>query len=145
MRFLYNGRKVPCQSLLCPWPPCCPSRTRTACPPPSARASSMAAGCTSAIPPRRLRTHTRRGSSPGEKFDEWEGKGLTHPEKLLSSRDAEFAEDRTIVVRYFLPLREFVTVEKSPNSPFLMFLVATRNISLPMLILTVFGLQSLLK
>ena len=73
----------------------------------------MAAGCTLAIPPRRLRTHTRRGSSPGEKFDEWEGKGLTHPEKLLSSRDAEFAEDRTIVVGYLLPLREFVTVEKS--------------------------------
>ena len=73
------------------------------------------------------------------------GKGkVTHPEELFSCRDTQLAENRTIVVCNLLPLREFVSRENS-HSPFLMFLVVTRNISLPMLILTVFGLQSLLK
>ena len=70
---------------------------------PSERASWTAAGCTSATPPRKLRTHKRKGSSPVDgKFHLKRDKSVPHPEELLSSQDTKLAEDGTIVVCHLL-------------------------------------------
>ena len=70
---------------------------------PSERASWTAAGCTSATPPRKLRTHKRKGSSPIKgKFHLKIEKSLPHPEELLSSQDTKLAEDGTIIVCHLL-------------------------------------------
>ena len=70
---------------------------------PSERASWTAADCTSATPPRKLRTHKRKGSSPIKgKFHLKIGKSLPHPEELLSSQDTKLTEDSTIVIGHLL-------------------------------------------
>ena len=71
---------------------------------PSERASWTAADCTSATPPRKLRTHKRKGNSPIKgKFHLKIEKSFPHPEELLSSQDTKLTEDGTIVVRHLLP------------------------------------------